>query len=160
MQSYWERFRRQRVARRRILTTGAGLSLGAVALATLGCGGDDDTTGGGAASPTRPTSAGGATTPPVGATAGAQSSGTVNPDLYGNSASSDPPKMGGTYGDTYTSSNSLNILTNASEYAAFGGQYVYDHLITYPHQPQCSLRPRGSRVPRAAGRSHLDLQAA
>jgi peptide/nickel transport system substrate-binding protein len=38
--------------------------------------------------------------------------------------------MGGTYGDVYTSSNNLNILTNASEYAAFGGQYVYDHLIT------------------------------
>jgi peptide/nickel transport system substrate-binding protein len=110
MQSYWERFRRQRVARRRLLTTGAGVSLSAVALAALGCGGDDDetpaTSGG--------TSSGGGTTPSTGSGAPAEGE----------------PKMGGTFGTHYTTSNNLNILTNASEYAAFGGQFVYDHLIS------------------------------
>jgi ABC-type transport system substrate-binding protein len=40
------------------------------------------------------------------------------------------PQTGGTFGTHYTTSDTLNILTNASEYAAFGGQFVYDHLIT------------------------------
>ena len=48
----------------------------------------------------------------------------------GGSGSAGEPQMGGTYGTHYTTSDTLNILTNASEYAAFGGQYVYDHLIT------------------------------
>src|SRR3954468_1707603 len=39
----------------------------------------------------------------------------------------DEPQTGGTFGAEYTTSDTLNILTNASEYAAFGGQYVYDH---------------------------------
>ena len=106
MQTYWDRFTRQRVARRRLLAGGAGLSLGALALAAIGCGSDDDS----------PSTTGGGASP----AAGTGSTGAV----------SDTPKTGGTYGDTYTSSNNLNILTNASEYAAFGGQYVYDHLIT------------------------------
>ena len=44
--------------------------------------------------------------------------------------STDTPQTGGTFGAEYTTSDTLNILTNASEYAAFGGQFVYDHLIT------------------------------
>jgi peptide/nickel transport system substrate-binding protein len=114
MQNYWERFSRQRVARRRVLMGGAGLSLSAVALAALGCGSDDDP------APATGGTGGGATgSAPTGAT-GTGATGAVG----------ETPKTGGTYGDTYTSSNNLNILTNASEYAAFGGQYVYDHLIT------------------------------
>jgi len=69
-------------------------------LAVVGCGGD----GGGGES-------GGAQTGSTGGAAG-------------------EPQTGGTYGAHYTTSDTLNILTNASEYAAFGGQYVYDHLIT------------------------------
>jgi peptide/nickel transport system substrate-binding protein len=111
MQSYWERFRRQRVVRRRVLTTGAGVGLSAIALAALGCGGDDDET---------PSTSGGS---PATSGGGSPTTGSSGP-------AEGEPKMGGTYGDTYTSSNNLNILTNASEYAAFGGQYVYDHLIT------------------------------
>lgn len=104
MNSYWDRFSRRRFVRRRLLAGGAGVSLGAIALAALGCGSDSGGTGG---SPTAGTGATAAT-----------------------GAANGEPKTGGTYGDTYTSSNNLNILTNASEYAAFGGQYVYDHLIT------------------------------
>ena len=112
MQSYWESVTRRRVARRRILAGGAGLSLSAIALAALGCGsGDDDDE-----------PSGGTGTTGGGATGGASTGST--------GTSAETPKTGGTYGDTYTSSNNLNILTNASEYAAFGGQYVYDHLIT------------------------------
>jgi peptide/nickel transport system substrate-binding protein len=132
MQSYWERFRRQRVARRRLLTTGAGLSLGAIAMAAIGCGGDDDDSSS-SGSTTTPTSSSGGATPSAGATTA--TGGVASPELYGDSASSASPKTGGTYGDTYTSSNNLNILTNASEYAAFGGQYVYDHLITTRTNP-------------------------
>ena len=110
MQSYWERFRRQRVARRRLLTTGAGVSLSAVALAALGCGGDDDET---------PSTSG-----------GSPSTGGGSPATGSGAPAEGAPKMGGTFGTHYTTSNNLNILTNASEYAAFGGQFVYDHLIS------------------------------
>jgi peptide/nickel transport system substrate-binding protein len=107
MQNYWERVTRNRVARRRFLAGGAGVSLGAIALAALGCGsGDDDS----------PSATGGTGSAATGAA--------------GTGSTTETAKTGGTYGDTYTSSNNLNILTNASEYAAFGGQYVYDHLIT------------------------------
>ena len=111
MQSYWDRVLNKRVGRRRAIAATGALTASAAFLAA--CGGDDDDdddapaatspSGGGAASPTPGTGGGGAS--------GAQ---------YG----------GGSFGDTYTSSNNLNILTNASEYAAFGGQFVYDHLIS------------------------------
>jgi ABC-type transport system substrate-binding protein len=94
-----------------MLTAGAGVGLSAVALAALGCGGDDDDA---------PSTSGGTTS---GSSGGSPTTGS-------SGGGEGEPKMGGTYGDTYTSSNNLNILTNASEYAAFGGQYVYDHLIT------------------------------
>jgi len=100
MNSYWDRFTRSRVSRRRLLAGGAALSLAGAGLAVVGCGGD----GGGGES-------GGAQTGSTGGAAG-------------------EPQTGGTYGAHYTTSDTLNILTNASEYAAFGGQYVYDHLIT------------------------------
>src|SRR6266508_3466172 len=48
----------------------------------------------------------------------------------GTTATAGEPQRGGTFGTHYTTSDTLNILTNASEYAAFGGQFVYDHLIT------------------------------
>lgn len=111
MNNYWERVSRSRMRRRRLITGGAGLALGSVSLSLLGCGSDGD----------------GSST-----TGGSQTgSGTsTGADATGATAASGEPKQGGTYGDTYTSSDTLNILTNASEYAAFGGQYVYDHLIT------------------------------
>jgi peptide/nickel transport system substrate-binding protein len=104
MESYWNRFIKARVARRRLLAGSAAVGLGASALALVGCGGDDDGGGG--------TDSGGGTSTGTGSTAAGE------------------PQTGGTYGTHYTTSDTLNILTNASEYAAFGGQYVYDHLIT------------------------------
>jgi peptide/nickel transport system substrate-binding protein len=107
MQGYWDRFTRRRLARRRLFAGGAAVSLGAVMLAACGGGDDDDSSAG------------------TGGTGATGATGTGGSDANGET-----PKTGGTYGDTYTSSNNLNILSNASEYAAFGGQYVYDHLIT------------------------------
>jgi ABC-type transport system substrate-binding protein len=45
--SYWNKITQQRIARRRLLRTGASLSAGAVALALVGCGDDDDDDGDG-----------------------------------------------------------------------------------------------------------------
>ena len=44
--NYWDRVTTNRVARRRLLRSGAALSVGAAALALIGCGGDDDDDGG------------------------------------------------------------------------------------------------------------------
>jgi glutathione transport system substrate-binding protein len=57
-------------------------------------------------------------------------SGDKAPSQSTSQQSTDTPQTGGTFGAEYTTSDTLNILTNASEYAAFGGQYVYDHLIS------------------------------
>jgi peptide/nickel transport system substrate-binding protein len=98
MESYWNRFTRARIARRRLIQGGAALSLGAAGVVLVGCGGDGGGDDSGAAT--------------------------------GGSPAAGEPQTGGTYGAHYTTSDTLNILTNASEYAAFGGQYVYDHLIS------------------------------
>src|SRR5688572_7816713 len=45
--NYWESITKTRWARRRLLKTGAALSLGAVAVAAVGCSGDDDDDGNG-----------------------------------------------------------------------------------------------------------------
>jgi peptide/nickel transport system substrate-binding protein len=51
--NYWEKVTQERLARRRLLKSGAALSMGAAALALVGCGDDDDDgDGGGGASPT------------------------------------------------------------------------------------------------------------
>jgi peptide/nickel transport system substrate-binding protein len=99
MESYWERIREQRVARRRFLAAGAGVGLSAIALSALGCGGDDDDSG-----------------DESGSSGGSSGGGTV--------------ETGGTFGQTYGASDTLNILVNPAEYAGLGGQFVYDHLIS------------------------------
>lgn len=100
MKGYWDKITTQRIGRRRILIGGASVSLGAAFLAACG---------------------GGSTDVPSGDSGKSQSS---------TQQSSEQPQSGGTFGTHYTTSDTLNILTNASEYAAFGGQFVYDHLIT------------------------------
>ena len=109
-------------------------------MAALGCssGGNNNnssSSGSSAASGSASGAASGATAASSSGSGASGASGAAPAALYGDSASSDSPKTGGTYGDTYTSSNNLNILTNASEYAAFGGQYVYDHMITMRTNP-------------------------
>ena len=44
---YWDKILRERIQRRRLLKAGASLSIGAAALALVGCGDDDDDGGGG-----------------------------------------------------------------------------------------------------------------
>ena len=114
MQSYWDRVLTKRVTRRRAIASTGALTASAAFLAA--CGGDDDDDdddgGGGAAQPTQ---AGG---------------GAAQPTPGGGGASAGGAQYGGTFGQTYGSSDSLNILTNPSEYAGMGGQFVYDHLIS------------------------------
>jgi peptide/nickel transport system substrate-binding protein len=139
MPSYWNKVLTKRVSRRRAIASTGALTASAAFLAACGGDDDDDSSGGSSssgASSSSGGSSGAAPTAPPAATASAQNLGAITADLYGASASTDTPKMGGTYGDTYTSSNNLNILTNASEYAAFGGQYVYDHMITTRTNPR------------------------
>jgi peptide/nickel transport system substrate-binding protein len=105
MESYWDRFTKQRTSRRRIVIGGATLALGTAGLALFGCGGS-----GGDGDATEPSAAGEAGT----------------------------PQRGGTFGQIYSASDNLNILTNPAEYAGMGGQFVYDHLImtrTNEHAP-------------------------
>jgi peptide/nickel transport system substrate-binding protein len=106
MESYWTTVFNRRMTRRRALAA-TGMTAGAAAfLAACGGGGDGD--GGG--SP-----------------AAQDSSGISQGYLQ---RSSDAGKRGGTVGFIYTDSPNLDILTNALEYAGYGGQYVYDHMIT------------------------------
>jgi ABC-type transport system substrate-binding protein len=106
MESYWTTVFNRRMTRRRALAA-TGMTAGAAAfLAACGGGGDGD--GGGIP-------------------AAQDSSGISQGYLQ---RSSDAGKRGGTVGFIYTDSPNLDILTNALEYAGYGGQYVYDHMIT------------------------------
>src|SRR5688572_14663968 len=56
--SYWEKVTAERVGRRRLLKGGAALSVGAAALALIGCGGDDGDDGSADQQPSDSTTAG------------------------------------------------------------------------------------------------------
>jgi peptide/nickel transport system substrate-binding protein len=104
MQSYWDRLLNGRMTRRRALAA-TGMAAGAAALLAA-CGGGDS---GGVSSP--------------------QNAGSSDiSDGYLKKAPDG--KRGGTMGFLYVDSPNLDILTNALEYAGYGGQYVYDHLIS------------------------------
>ncbi|HWO73961.1 MAG TPA: ABC transporter substrate-binding protein [Dehalococcoidia bacterium] len=106
MKSYWDGILAKRISRRRALA-GTGMAAGAAALlAACGGGGDEGGTQG------SPEAAG-------------------SPGVTDGYLKKDPNgKRGGTIGFIYTDSPNLDILTNALEYAGYGGQYVYDHMIT------------------------------
>jgi peptide/nickel transport system substrate-binding protein len=99
-----------------VIASAGALTASAAFLAA--CGGDDDDDdddgGGGGGGAVQPTQGGGAAATPGGGGGGAASE----------------AQYGGSFGQTYGSSDSLNILTNPSEYAGMGGQFVYDHLIS------------------------------
>jgi peptide/nickel transport system substrate-binding protein len=106
MESYWTKVFNRRLTRRRALAA-TGMTAGAAAfLAACGGGGDGD--GGGSPA--------------------AQDSSGINQGYL--KRSDDAARRGGTIGFIYTDSPNLDILTNALEYAGYGGQYVYDHLIS------------------------------
>ncbi|MGE3985761.1 MAG: ABC transporter substrate-binding protein, partial [Dehalococcoidia bacterium] len=98
--SYWESVTGSRVGRRRLLKSGAAFSVGAAALALIGCGGDDgdDNGGSAAASPT----------------AGAQGK----------------PKPGGTYASTFTTIGNYNIAAFYHDGYNNSGITVYDRPIS------------------------------
>jgi len=103
MDSYWNRVLNQRLTRRRALAA-SGMAGAAAFLAACGGGGDS--------SGTEPE--------PQSSSSG----------ISGGYLKKGDGKRGGTMGFIYTNSPNLDILTNALEYAGYGGLYVYDHLIS------------------------------
>jgi peptide/nickel transport system substrate-binding protein len=98
--SYWEQVTRSRVGRRRLLKSGAALSVGAAALALIGCGSDDND--GGASSP-EPTA---------------------------SSGSSAKAKPGGTYASTFTTIGNYNVGAFYHDGYNNSGITAYDRPIT------------------------------
>src|SRR6266550_2642385 len=100
MDSYWSKVLNKRMTRRHALGA-TGMAAGAAAfLAACGGGGSSDS----------------------GSQAGPQTSSGIS-DGYLKKATDG--KRGGTMGFLYVDSPNLDILTNALEYAGYGGQYVY-----------------------------------
>ena len=122
--SYWDRITSNRVARRRLLRSGAALSVGAAALALVGCGDDDDTGGEAPASTTAP----GATSAPA-ATATAESA-APQTGLVEVTPSDGPPQPGGRWVMAASSSANYNPISNWTEGTYIGGANVYDRPLT------------------------------
>ncbi len=121
--NYWDKITNNRMARRRILRSGAALSVGAAALALIGCGGDEDPTSAASTS----TSAPGATTAPD-ATATIES---VAPSTGGVYSPSDGPvQPGGHFVFPISAVASYNPFSNWSEGVSLGGVHVYDRPLT------------------------------
>jgi peptide/nickel transport system substrate-binding protein len=104
MESYWSKVLNQRVTRRRALGA-TSMAAGAAAFLAA-CGGGSSDSG----------------SQPAPQTSSGISDGYLKKATDG--------KRGGTMGFLYVDSPNLDILTNALEYAGYGGQYVYDHLIS------------------------------
>lgn len=98
--NYWENVTRGRVGRRRLLKSGAALSVGAAALALIGCGSDDDNGGGGSSQPE----------PTAGATGNA--------------------KPGGLYASTFTTIGNYNVAAFYHDGYNNSGITAYDRPIT------------------------------
>jgi peptide/nickel transport system substrate-binding protein len=111
MENYWGNILNKRLTRRRAIAATSAATGAAAFLAA--CGGGDSDGGGG--------TGGG------GSGAAVDTKGIT--DGYLAKADTDARK-GGNIGFIYTDSPNLDILTNALEYAGYGGQYVYDHLIS------------------------------
>ena len=122
--NYWDRITSNRVARRRLLRSGAALSVGAAALALVGCGDDDDTGGEAPASTTAP----GATSAPA-ATATAESA-APQTGLVELTPSDGPPQPGGRWVMAASSSANYNPISNWTEGTYIGGANVYDRPLS------------------------------
>ena len=112
MANYWDKVTSNRVARRRVLRSGAALSVGAAALALVGCGDDapaDDT--GGAAATTAPSDQEEATG-------------------IGFTPSSGSAQSGGRFVFTWETNESFNPVSSWGEGTWLGGQHVYDRPLT------------------------------
>ena len=124
--NYWDKVTTNRVARRRVLRSGAALSVGAAALALVGCGDDDDNGNGAANTPTN----GGGSTPAPGATTGNGATGITNPPEGSFSPSTGEPVRGGRYIQVLQESANFNVLTNWTEGNNLSGRWIYDFPIS------------------------------
>ena len=124
MANYWDKVTNNRVARRRLLRSGAALSVGAAALALVGCGDDDDS--GGSSGPAS-TSAPGATSAP----AATPTEDTRVLSEYGSFSPSDgPPQPGGRYSYQWGTSQNYNPVSNWNDGTWLGGNNVFDRPVT------------------------------
>ena len=98
--SYWDKVATNRIARRRLLRSGAALSVGAAALALIGCGDDDDDSG---------------TSPSAGA------------EVTGSEGD---PEPGGRFVSITRAQENFDVVHNWSEGFTLSGVNVYDRPIT------------------------------
>ena len=120
--NYWDKVTHNRVARRRVLRSGAALSVGAAALALVGCGDDEP----GSSATTVP----GATTAPGGADATATPAGDGLSTLGQFTPSDGTPQAGGRFTRHWTTSQNYDPVGNWNEGTWLGGTNVYDRPIT------------------------------
>ncbi len=123
--NYWDKVTHNRVARRRLLRSGAALSVGAAALALIGCGDDDEGTSSGPANTSAPaaTSAPGAPDPTATQPEGLSVLGEFTP-------SDGEPQPGGRYTRHWTTSQNYDPVGNWNEGTWLGGTNVFDRPIT------------------------------
>lgn len=119
MSDYWNRFAQSRISRRRVLATGSLTGLGAVAAATVGCGGSDDNDDEADATPTT--------------SGGAGTSVAASPTLA--------PKRGGTLRVSNTSEPpSLDPFVYITQHAQVPASLWYSRLYKFKSGPDISPR--------------------
>ena len=128
--NYWDKITTNRIARRRLLRSGAALSVGAAALALVGCSDDDDDSGpvgGGPAVTTAP----GATTAPDATTAPAPTATTEVASTGGKYLNpGGTPEPGGHYVFRRATSMNFNPVSNFEEGTVTAGSNVFDRPLT------------------------------
>ena len=123
-ENYWDKITTNRMVRRRLLRSGAALSVGAAALALVGCGDDDEAGGQAPVSTTAP----GATSAPSATATSAPPDETAK---VGNFTTSDgPPQPGGRFSFQWATSQNYNPVSNWSEGTWLGGDNVFDRPVT------------------------------
>ncbi len=119
--NYWDKVLHDRVGRRRLLRSGGALSVGAAALALVGCGDDETATPAG-------------TTAPVATTAPGAPEPTATEEvlsILGEFTASDgPPQPGGRFSRHWTTSQNYDPVGNWNEGTYLGGAHVFDRPIT------------------------------
>lgn len=120
---YWEKLTGSRVARRKLLRTGAGLGVGAAALSFIGCGSDSDTSGS--------TNGTGAATGGTGATGGNGDSGLA----YIPTDTSAQAVRGGTYVTSISAEpDAFDVISGTAPDVPHPAR-VYSRLIKYQAYP-------------------------
>jgi peptide/nickel transport system substrate-binding protein len=110
---YWDRITKERIGRRRLLKTGAALSLGAGALVAVGCSSSDNNSS--------------ATNTP-GSSGNTPTSGT--PSTTATPGAAGKPVSGGTYGNYFATVGSYNIAVYYHDGYNNSGITAYDRMMT------------------------------